>query len=601
MLYKILPLILLSSSLLAQRPGQVAADTAGKQPVQIDHADIFEYLVLQGKQIKKLKGNVQLRQDTVFMYCDSAIIENDFYVTAKGKVIIQQGDSIAAFADSLIYQGDLKIADLFGEVVLVNGAQQLFTNRLTYDLNTKTGTYQDRATLVNGQTQLSSIRGYYYVDSQEAFFKDSVVVVDPDFSVRADTLSFNTQSKRVHFLGPTLISSDSAKVYCESGYYDTTNETAEFTQNAQYSRAEQKAQADKILYQGQLKEYTLVGHAWFEEGLKRADADTIRYNQDTEDTFLSGSAKYKNDKQFIQAAQIQYNARTEAFSTRGRSKISDPPQILEADQFDYNEEVSLGKAIGNVIWQDTSAQISIFCQHADYDKETGYFKAAGGSWGRPWLVTLMEGDSLFLAADTLVSLKIDTSAADSTRLLLAYHDVRVYKTDLQAICDSLIYNSVDSLFRFFHEPLVWSDTSQFDADTIAISMANKEVDKINLHSNSMIVNSADEILYNQIQGKNITAFFHKGELKKMQVVGNAQSVYYALDEAKAYVGVNKTLCSEMMLYFGGNSVEGIRFYAEPQSTFYPVQRADHEGLKLKGFHWETARRPRNFAMLFEKQ
>ena len=589
-------IVLLPALTSAQQSTQ--PDTTGKEEVQVDHADIFEYTEDQGKTIQKLIGHVELSQDSVYMYCDTAVIENKNDVFANGKVIIQQGDSITVFADSLIYNGETGIADLFGEVVLLNGEQRLFTNRLTYDLNTKIASYFDRATLTNQSAQLTSKRGYFYVEEDVAYFKDSVVVIDTNFILRADTLQFNTATKIVDFLGPTLIRNDSIRVYCEAGFYDTENELAEFRENAQFEKNLQQARGETISYNGAIGEYLLTGNARFSEEDKNAFADTIRYDEMNDQTLLIGNARYADSEQNIVSDQITYDATTETYSTRGRSRIIDPPQILEADQVDFSDLSGTGMAKGNVVWQDTSANMSIICNTADYNQNTDYLKASGGPEGRPMLITLMDGDSLFMAADTLLSVKLDTAATDSSRALIAYYDVRVFKSDLQAICDSLVYNSRDSLFRFFKNPIMWSDTSQFSADTLSMLMKNDKIDRVILKDNGLIINSPDEIYYNQIKGRFITAHFKDDNLRLMEVEGNAESVYYALDEAGAYVGVNKTICSEMSLYFGDNQIEQIKFFAQPKANLLPMSQADHDDIKLKGFFWEKEKRPQSIDDLF---
>ena len=215
------------------------------------------------------------------------------------------------------------------------------------------------------------------------------------------------------------------------------------------------------------------------------------------------------------------------------------------------------------------------------------------------LISLVDGDSLFLTADTLLSLKLDTLASDSSRALIGYNDVRVYKNDLQAICDSMVYNSKDSLFYFYQDPIMWSDTSQFSADSIRMKMKEDQIDKIFLVNKSLIINSPDELFFNQIQGRNITAHFEGENLRRMNVEGNAESVYYALDDEKAYVGVNKTICSEMLLYFGDNQIEKIKFFSEPKANLLPMSQTDHEDIKLKNFFWETKKRPKSLDDLFD--
>ncbi len=575
-----------------------AQDTAKQEEVQVDHADVFEYIQRRDSVIQKLNGHVELRQDSVFMYCDTALIINNTYVVAEGQVIIQQGDSLSVFSDTATYDGVARLAELYGGVVLVNGKQRLFTDRLTYNLETKVATYDNGATLTLEETQLTSRRGYYYVDERQVYFRDSVTVVDPQFSLRSDTLGFNTETRVVTFLGPTLISADSARIYTESGFYDTEQNQAAFTQSAQYEKGAQRATADTIRYDGKRKVYSLEGNARFEEGKRLATADRIIYDEANDKSFLLGNARYQDEKQHIVATEITYDARNEVYSTRGRSVISDPPQILEADQVDYSEEKGLGIAIGNVTWRDTSADLTIMCGQADYDRKSDYLKASGGRGGRPLLITLIEDDSLFMAADTLYAVREDTMASDSARLLRAFHDVRIYKSNLQAICDSLAYSTTDSIFRLFQNPIVWSDTSQFFADTVNILLANKKIDRIFLRDNSFIINSPDELFFNQVKGKHITAFFEESELRRMEVAGNAESVYYARDDQGGYVGVNKTVCSEMMLYFGNNQVERIKFYTDPKAEMQPMRQANHKALQMEGFFWDKTRRPVGVESLF---
>ena len=579
---------------------QEAADTS-KQEVQVDHVDVMEFVNTPSGLQKKLNGHVELSQDSLFMYCDRAIIEGNQDVTANGHVIIQQNDSVSVFSDSLYYQGSLRVADLFGEVILVNGTQQLFTNVLNYNFNTRLATYNSGATLVNNSAQLTSKTGYYNVGENMAYFKDSVIVVDSTFLLKADTLKFNTLTEVVEFVGPTLIKNDSIRVYCESGFYDTRQNIAEFRTNAQFEKGGQQATGTVIRYDGADYTYELIGDAKFREEDKNASADTIRYDERSDETFLLGHATYKDVDQEVNASQIIYNANSESYQTQGRSIIYNPPHILEADAIDYNEVSQIGIAIGNVIWRDTSNETTIFCDKANYDQADDYLKAFGGAgnYDRPYMTSIVDSDTLFLAADTLLSFNMDTLATDSSsRALVGFPDVRVYKSNLQAICDSMVYLSSDSMFYFYDDPIMWSDTSQFSADTMRMAMKNDQIDKVFLSDRALIVNSPDELFYNQIKGRFITAQFLDQNLHQMHVEGNAESVYYVLDEASAYVGVNKTVCSEMVLYFGDNQVDQILFLDESQAKLQPMRQANHEELKLDGFFWERKKRPQAFDDLF---
>jgi len=593
----------LSLPMLAQKPGATTAkDTT--QKLQIETAEVVEGFVRQGREMRKLSGNVRMRQENTLVYCDTAIIDDyTNNATLKGNVVIEQGDSVKVFSDSAIYISAIKTSDLFGEVVLVNGRQQLFTNKLRYDMANKIATYHSGATLSNGKSQLTSRHGYYFVNQKEVFFKGEVLTTDPEFTMRTDTMAFNTETQIVRFVAPTLISQRGSKIYTEGGFYDIENNFAEFDLNPQYEKEGQRGRARKMRYNGTTKEYTLEGDAYIDEPAKaqKVTADVIRYNTDTEATVLRGNAHFQDSTRDIAGAEIRYNSRDKAYQLVGRGRVADGTNIIEADSLDFNDQLGNGMALGNVIWVDTAGDFTIEAFRMDYNKKSEYLHASGGfgpagAGGRPLMKTLIDRDTLFMAADTLSSYKPD-SLSDN-RLLLAHRDVRIFKSDLQGVCDSLSFSSADSIFRFYkidslHQPILWSDTSQFSGDTIRILLKNKKLDRIWLIKNALVINSEEGIMFNQIKGRNTTAYFRDEQVREMYVEGNAQAVYYALDDRRAYIGVNETACSEMRLYFGDNKVESIKFYAEPTGKFIPMRKAGGETKKLEGFFWEQKRRPRS--------
>ena len=580
----------------AQQPNtpNTAVPQVQKDIIQVDKSNFLEYISNKGIITQKLVGDVWLHQDSIFMYCDSAFIENRTKMRAYGHVVIQQGDSISCFSDSLIYDGITKIADLYSkdDVVLKSGRQTLYAwKTLNYNMATKVGTYKRGGKLLSDKTQVFSREGEYYVSTHEALFRTKVFVSDKDFTLKTDTLQYNTADKTALFLAPTRIKQEKANIYCERGYYDFAKKSAEFLQNPQYEKGKSKAIADTIRYDGNTKEVKMIGKASFEDSTTIATADIIRYNESEDISYLEGNAVYKDGKQNIVGEAITYNNKTSSFSTKGRSVIADSTQILVADDVKFDKEKGVGVAKGNVVWRDTINNLTIKCDQMDYDKKRDYIKTRGG---RPLFITLVDKDSMFMSADTLISMK-DTLQKDSPRLLYAYHDVRIFKKDMQAVCDSLSYSDRDSTFRLYRAPVMWSDSSQFSGDTINILLANKKVDRLFLINKGFIINELEDNYYNQIKGKLVTAFFKDGKVNRMKTFGSAESIYFATDDKEEYIGVNKVVCSEMMIYWGGekNKVENIKFFSQPVGSMTPMKNAQPEALKMNGFNWSPEKQPKS--------
>ena len=144
--------------------------------------------------------------------------------------------------------------------------------------------------------------------------------------------------------------------------------------------------------------------------------------------------------------------------------------------------------------------------------------------------------------------------------------------------------------HFFGDPILWADTSQFSADTIDIYLKDNKLQKIVLKKNAFIINSPDDIFFNQIKGRNIEAFFRDDNLYLMKVNGNAETIYYVLDDENGYIGVNKSSCSSIKIKFGNNRVEHIISYKEIESSLFPMETADHSGMILPGYNWQIDRK-----------
>ncbi|MEM6722801.1 MAG: OstA-like protein [Bacteroidota bacterium] len=540
-----------SSSNSTPEDVQFESDTTKK--VIIDSTDVLRF----EDGVRQLVGNVILRQGDAMMFCDSAAIK-DNNVNAFGNVILQQGDSIFVFSDTLVYIGETRKATLFGEVRLTDSIQILETNKLDYDLNERVGTYQDSATLTHQElgTRLTSKKGYYYVSTKEAFFRENVEVIDSNYTLQADTLKIDTETNVTHFVGPTYIQTKENDIYCEAGFYDTRNNYAEFEQNARLEKDDQIIEADKIRYDG-------------EEDL----------------AYIDGRSQVSDKGRTIDSDNAFYDAGEKVSKFRGNVIIRDSAQTIESDSVDYFSDLDLSIAMGNVVLFDEEEDLKVESEYAEYNNDSGYLKASG----RPLVTNLIDTDTLWLAADTLFSYKVDSIDA---RILIAQNDVRVFKSDLQSICDSLVYSTVDSTFRFLQTPVMWTDSTQFSADTMTVFLVDKQINNIFMDQNAFIINTGDEVFFNQIKGRDIEAFFIDNELRRMDVQGNGESVYYLLDDIDAYVGVNKTICSEMLVYFGSNEVEQINFYTQPKATVYPMGKANHASLQMAGFQWLLSKKPK---------
>jgi len=621
MLFVVIVLTLFTVGLIAQSVVPSSDTVPPSKTVHIDFAEKLKGQTIDTNDFVFLSGNVELSQEGAFMYCDSAVILNEKEVFAFGNVIIQKGDSLTIYADTLKYHSDSLHAELKGEVILESEKDQMWTTHLEYDLENDLAYYYESAVMLNDSIQVSSKIGYYWPGTGHARFIDSVVVIGSEVTLLADSLDYNTKTQIAGFIGPTLILQDNAQIYCEDGYYDVPNMNAEFIKNARYENDEQMASADTIQYLGEESLVYLKGNAHFEEGDRVIDSEEILFYEESGETLILGHAVFSDSTRYVESDRIEFNRNTEFLRTSGQSMLIEGAQTLTAELIDFDQSTGLGIAQGDVVYYDTAAKTILVCDTMLLNKNTEFVEAYGQR--RPLLKTVMGEDTMFLAADTLQFMRvIDTSAIesvdtvwteirdtfqldtlitlsiDSFKRFQGFPDVRLLQGTMQGICDSLEFNDVDSVFQMIGNPVLWSDTTQFTADTIHIVLGNSEIDRLHLITKAIVINVVEEKFYNQIKGKRMLARFAENEVQDLFVSGNAESVYYARDETGGYVGVNRVAASEIFFTFAKKQLSGIRLFGKPDGKITPMEEVDHNGLRLEGFNWHDAVRPKTLEDLF---
>lgn len=582
--------------LSGQSKAVIAPDQGKKgEEIKIIHSEFTYIEANPANELKILQGDVQLFHDSTFLYCDSARLVN-LMVMAYGNVVIRHNDTVQIFADSLRYDGAKKTADLYGEVILVNGGQSLYTKKLHYDLNTSIASYSTPATLKSASTTLKSKRGYFHVNENMAYFSGQVQMTDPEIQLRSDSLQFNTETHTAFFVAPTLMEKNERKIYCESGFYDVDDKLAEFTGNPQFEEKDKKASSDVMKYNGNANEINLYNNVKYISADNKLQGDTLLYNEKTKIMTILGKGEiYTKDGNVSSTQKLIYDENTGVFNTIGRSSLQDSTNSLEADVIIRDGNSGDLTAVGNVYWIDTTNDASISCDSMKFNKKENRVVASGTGRQPLFKSFTNSNDTLYLKADTLIVSESDSIS--KAKNVQAYYKVQVYRSDIQAVCDSLTYSNSDSIFTLYKNPMIWSDTSQFFADTIRIKQKENHMDKIYLIQNAMIVNSEDLKFFNQIKGRLVTAHFDSTNLALVDVDGNAEAVYYIKDDAKAYIGVNKIICSNIKIKFGSNQIDRIYFYKKPDGSMQPMRLADHEKLKLKGFRWEYQDKPDRLKML----
>jgi lipopolysaccharide export system protein LptA len=324
------------------------------------------------------------------------------------------------------------------------------------------------------------------------------------------------------------------------------------------------------------------------------DADTLMYNTKT------------NISNIVGATHILYQDETNVFSTRGwydtssdqmmllnRSQIIHKDgKTLTGDTIFYDKTTKFGESFVNVILNDSVQKSTLMGDYVFYNELT----EKGLATDSAMLVDWSTKDTLWVHADTLRTFK--DSIYDVAR---AYYNVRIFRNDVQGICDSLVYLGRDSLMNMYGEPVLWAEKNQLSGDFIQIFSKNEELDQIHILSNAMAVQKEDSLYFNQLSGKDIIAHMDSGELRRVNVNGNAETIYYPRDEADStLIGINKTESSYVVMYLKNKTVERMVMTSQTNGIMYPLDQLSGGDLYLKNYIWLEELRPKDMTDLMTR-
>jgi lipopolysaccharide export system protein LptA len=325
-------------------------------------------------------------------------------------------------------------------------------------------------------------------------------------------------------------------------------------------------------------------------------SDTLQYNSKTKIIYFRDVTTVE-DKEGKTAVYEQGHYDTnQKTSNLERGTIQTPEYEMRGDKYFLDDLRKFYRAKENVVMTSKEENTTLYGDDGTYDRRSGLAKI----YGRAYVAKVADdGDTLFLSADTLISIE---SSDPAKKRVIAYPNVRIFKSDMQGAADSLVYFPSDSALVLYNQPVLWSADNQMTSDTIRITLVKQKIDKVYMLSNSFVISQDTLSNFNQIKGRKMVAHFRGSHVHHVDVSGNGESIYYALQEEEKdldsvrvkityMAGMNKLICSNMKINFKEGEIDNVSAYKMPDASFIPPHELTKDVQRLKGFNWRPAERP----------
>ena len=442
---------------------------------------------------------------------------------------------------------DKNVIEAFSHIVIRKGDSLTITgNNAKYDGNTKLG-------LIEG----------------------NVVCTEKDMTLTTTLLTFDSKNSLASYTsGGTIVSKENT-LTSKHGYYHSPSKTVSFKYDVKLVNPE----------------YTMT-------------ADTLKYLTSNKTAVFMGPTNIKSKKDNLYCEEGWYNTQTQISHLTKNAVIYSGVNILHADSIHYDKKKETGFAYSNVKVIDNEEKVIISGERSYTNQKTGT------TWitGKTLMEKFLTKDTMYATADTIwafekkIPLKKDGILSDSKKdtikyrdstVIKAYHHVKIIKSDIQAVADTMIYSSYDSTLTLNYLPLLWFKKNQMSGKKIWIYFANSKVDKIHIPENVFITEEVDSLHYTQMKGKQLWAYFKNDTLQKIEITGNVQAVYYLKNDKNKLQGANVIESASLKILNQGQKLNQATFIKKAKGKVIPIKDVKPKEIELKGFSWQIARKPKS--------
>ena len=323
--------------------------------------------------------------------------------------------------------------------------------------------------------------------------------------------------------------------------------------------------------------------------------DSLYYDTRTSRAHIVGPSNITSGSSHIYSEDGYYNTRTEQSELFGRSVIKDQGRTIVGDSVFRNARDGKNYAYWNVVMTDSINKNRLTGDYAEYDDSTGYAMATNNAVA----MDFSQKDTLFMHADTFKIFTYNNNTDSVYRVMHAFRKVRAYRPDVQAVCDSLVYNSLDSCMVMYRDPIVWNQGQQLFGEEIRVYMNDSTIDWAHVIGQAFSAEQmADTIHFNQVSSKEMKAFFKNGEMRESQAIDNVLSVYYPIDDSDStLIGLNYLETPLLKMFLEKRKMKRM-WIEKPKGTLYPMTQIPPDKYFLPQYAWFDYIRPLNKQDIF---
>ncbi|CAN5214420.1 OstA-like protein [soil metagenome] len=496
-----------------------------------------------------------------YLFLLTVIIYSPPIRAQEGRFIDYQSDR--SQRDEVRYPGAFILSGIENQVYFNHEGIEVWCNNAVFYQEANFFKAYGNVRMQQGDTvTMQSNYAEYNGNTKFAFASGRVIMTRPQSTLETDTLFFDRIKQQAYYRSGGTVRDTASVLTSNIGRYYMEQDKYSFISNVVVTNPEY------VINSQQLDFYSETGNA-----------------------YMYGPTTIESETSTVYCERGFYDTRGDTGYFVKNSRIDYENRILEGDSLYFNRNTNFASGTNNIKVTDTLNKSVVTGHYAEV------FRARDSVFitKRALAATLQDRDSIFIHSDTIM-----ITGKPDNRIVRGFYDVRMFKSDMSGKSDSIFMDQQKGITRLINisrmalastdsrrSPVLWSSNSQMTGDTIHLisNPKTEQLDSLLVFDNAFLIQKDSIEGYNQMKGMQLTGLFRDNELYKVDIVKNAETLYYLRNNNQELIGIDKSVSSSIEVLFEDQELQQITYFDQVDGTISPEEDLPPNVRLLSGFNW----------------
>ena len=230
---------------------------------------------------------------------------------------------------------------------------------------------------------------------------------------------------------------------------------------------------------------------------------------------------------------------------------------------------------------------------------------------RALIASFKEKDTTYIHGENII-----ITGKENEQIIRAFMNGKILRNNLSGKCDSIHFDQKTGIAQLINKqnnfkqrskkikkPILWNNKSQITGDSIHIKFDTEKniIDSLFVFDNAFIIEKDTlETGFNQISGKKLNGNFINGKLKEVDIIKNAESVYYLRNSENDLIGIDKSKSAKIKILISNQIIDTFTKINQIDGNVYPEDEFNENDKLLKGFYFREEEIIRSIEDLFSE-